>query len=111
MKSQAANSKRLSPALSFGHWILEIGISFVIRISSFVIFCLSGLAYGAGSSDSGFPEVQSLQIGFANHYRLGCWTPVNLTLSGALGDSGASGQLELQAPMAMGYPFGSSVRD
>ena len=50
------------------------------------------------------PEVKDIRIGFANHYKLGCWTPVQITLSGAPGDSGASGRIDLQAPDGDGLP-------
>jgi hypothetical protein len=54
-------------------------------------------ATSAAASDE-LPSVTNLQIGFANHYKLGCWTPVEVTLSGALGDSGASGRVDIAAP-------------
>ena len=44
------------------------------------------------------PEVKSIRLGFGNHYKLGCWTPVYVELSGALGDSGAPGRFDIEAP-------------
>src|SRR5262245_53165197 len=50
------------------------------------------------------PLVKKIRIGFANHYKLGCWTPVEITLSGASGDSGAGGRIDVQAPDGDGLP-------
>ena len=55
---------------------------------------------GLCAEDAGaaaLPEVKSIRVGFDNHYKLGCWTPVQVTLSGAAGDSGAEGAVEVQA--------------
>src|SRR4051812_42871016 len=57
------------------------------------------LARFAGAADgAGLPKVESLRVGFGNHYKLGCWTPVQVGLSGTMGDSGASGRLDVSAP-------------
>jgi hypothetical protein len=42
------------------------------------------------------PEVEAIRMGFGNHYKLGCWTPVDVTLSGAFGDSGAGGRIDVE---------------
>jgi hypothetical protein len=39
-----------------------------------------------------------IRLGFGNHYKLGCWTPAYVELSGALGDSGAPGRFDIEAP-------------
>src|SRR6266496_2534766 len=53
---------------------------------------------------SRLPTVEKIHVGFANHYKLGCWTPVQITTSGALGDSGATGRIDVQAPDGDGLP-------
>lgn len=64
--------------------------------------CLVALAFGcvcgaARSDDSALlPDVKDIQLGFGNHYKLGCWTPVNVALSGAFGDSGAGGRIDVE---------------
>src|SRR5262245_4188281 len=52
----------------------------------------------AASDSTSLPEVKSIHVGFGNRYKLGCWTPVEVTFSGAPGDSGAGGRLEIEAP-------------
>ena len=51
----------------------------------------------AETGSAALPEVKSIRVGFGNHYKLGCWAPVEVTLSGAAGDSGATGIIEVQA--------------
>src|ERR1700733_15727841 len=54
-------------------------------------------------------KVNSIQVGFGNHYKLGCWTPATITLSGPVGDSGtaarnAAGHLDVQVADCDGVP-------
>ena len=51
-----------------------------------LVAAVSCLAFAENTAD--LPEVKSIRLGFDNHYKLGCWTPVYMELSGALGDSG-----------------------
>ncbi len=90
---------------NYGSWLrlfasrnLGIRTSFVIRISTFVILCTVAQALSAESSASALPEVKSIRLGFGNQYKLGCWTPVQVELSGASGESGVSRRLDVQAP-------------
>jgi len=55
-------------------------------------------ASAADADGSVLPKVETLRIGFGNHYKLGCWTPVQIGLSGAPGDSGATGRLDVGSP-------------
>ncbi len=61
-----------------------------------LVAAVSRLAFAENTAD--LPEVKSIRLGFGNHYKLGCWTPVYVELSGALGDSGASGRFDIEAP-------------
>ena len=82
---------------NYGRWLRlfasrnsGIRSSFVIRISTFVILCAAAAhAVSAGRLRFRFAGSKSIRIGFGNHYKLGCWTPVEVELSGASGDSGA----------------------
>ena len=61
-----------------------------------LVAAVSCLAFAENTAD--LPEVKSIRLGFDNHYKLGCWTPVYMELSGALGDSGAAGRFDIEAP-------------
>ena len=61
-----------------------------------LVAAVSCLAFAENTAD--LPEVKSIRLGFDNHYKLGCWTPVYMELSGALGDSGAPGRFDIEAP-------------
>ena len=67
-----------------------------LRLAIAAILAISPLARAADSSE--LPDVTDIRVGFANHYKLGCWTPVEVTLSGAFGGSGAPGQIDVEAP-------------
>jgi hypothetical protein len=69
-----------------------------------IFFLLADFGSAASAVADSLPSVTRLQVGFGNHYKLGCWTPVAMTLSGAFGDSGARGRLDLQAPDGDGVP-------
>jgi len=62
------------------------------------------------ASDAESPaEVNSIQVGFGNHYKLGCWTPVTIMLSEPVGDSGttarnAARHLDVQVADGDGVP-------
>ena len=81
----------------------EFGNSFFLRHSNFVIrhsLCdRRRKPLSAESSAPALPEVKSIHLGFGNHYKLGCWTPVQVELGGVWrADSGAMGRLDVQAP-------------
>jgi hypothetical protein len=67
-------------------------------------------ARGSATADAAaLPEIKSIEVGFGNHYKLGCWTPVDITLRGAAGDSGAAdripaGRIDVQAADSDGVP-------
>jgi len=70
-----------------------------------VLLVASVISASARADDASYlPEVKNIRIGFANHYKLGCWTPVQITISGALGDSGAGGRTDVRAPDGDGLP-------
>jgi hypothetical protein len=99
MKFQALISKQRRVGRRSAIWDLGTNASLVIRISSFVILSVAALqAFSEENSASALPEVKSIRLGFGNHYKLGCWTPVQVELSGAGGESGMSGRLDVQAP-------------
>src|SRR5262245_50447160 len=71
----------------------------------FLLLVTSVITAFARADDASYlPEVKDIRIGLANHYKLGCWTPVQITISGALGDSGATGRIDVQAPDGDGLP-------
>ncbi|MHB9046238.1 MAG: hypothetical protein ACYC35_09880 [Pirellulales bacterium] len=48
------------------------------------------------------PEILRIRVGFANRYKVGCWTPVEVTLRG--GSRMITGAVELEVPDGDGVP-------
>ncbi len=103
MNFQIPNSKLGSCASGLCLTTFDFRTLLVCTTLSVITF-LSALSIALGADDSGLPQIENLTIGFANHYKLGSWTPIAVTHGGALGDSGASGQLEIEAPDGDGIP-------
>jgi hypothetical protein len=75
------------------------------KFAVYLLLITSVISALARADDASYlPEAKSVGIGFANHYKLGCWTPVQITLSGAFGDSGSGGRIDVQAPDGEGLP-------
>jgi len=62
------------------------------------------MAFGAVASDiaTAEPEIAGLRVGFAGQYRVGLWTPVEVTLRGTAGL--AAGRLRVTVPDGDGVP-------
>ncbi len=83
------------------------------RLSLFIVLWTSlgaTLAISAepssGTADE-LPQVQSVQLGFANHYKLGCWAPIAITLEAnapAATDKNKAGRIAVQAADGEGIP-------
>ncbi len=78
-----------------------------------VLLCLSGIvnppgATAASSSsveeteDTTVLEITAVRVGFAGRYKLGCWTPVEITLRG--GDTSVLGTIQIDLPDGDGLP-------
>jgi hypothetical protein len=77
---------------------------FSLAVLSLVLNALVLLNNGAAAGDPApLPKVKSIQLGFNNHFKLGCWTPVEVTFDGADVDSTAE-QLDVQAIDGDGVP-------
>ncbi|HEY5314458.1 MAG TPA: hypothetical protein VIK18_18135, partial [Pirellulales bacterium] len=62
--------------------------------------CLPAAAATASEEDPRLPEMVQVRVGFAGHYKVGYWTPIEVTLRG--GTRPALGQLRVMVPDADG---------
>jgi hypothetical protein len=98
MKSPSCNSNARRAetsrvAVAWGVWRRV----FIFAVAAIVLYIPANR--GAAAADGSFlPKIETLRIGFGNHYKLGCWTPVQIGLGGAPGDSGAAGRLDVGSP-------------
>ena len=70
----------------------------------FLLSCAAALlaAPGTVSAQEKRPEVVRLRVGIAEHYKVGQWTPVEITLRG--GSEPMTGQVSLTVPDGDGVP-------
>ena len=68
------------------------------RWFALLVVCLATPSFAS----EGDPEITKLRIGFTDRYKVGYWTPVEVTLKG--GNKSLSGQLELIVPDGDGVP-------
>ncbi len=72
-----------------------------LTLGLLILCCLAGRAC-AQREDSKSPWIKQARVGFDDTIKVGCWTPVLLTVCG--GEQGFSGQLLLRAPDSDGIP-------
>ena len=77
---------------------LLLGVSFTLTAS-----------YSAAAEATGAPAIQQFSIGFAGRYKVGHWTPVEVTLAG--GGTDRRIDLQIVAPDGDGLPSEVTVRD
>jgi hypothetical protein len=76
-----------------------------LRVASIVFLAVIASAVYPGSAraaDSTAVTIADIRVGFAGHYKLGCWTPVELLLSA--GGRDVRGDLEVVVPDGDGVP-------
>ena len=76
-------------------------LALVVLLISAVV-ALAGVPAASGAET--LPQVKSVQVGFGNHYKLGCWTPVEVTLNGAVGNAAQTQRIDVQAIDGDGVP-------
>jgi hypothetical protein len=80
--------------------ILAVRRTRIAVVATLVAF-FAQCGFTAGDA-AGNPSIDSLRIGFAGHYKVGYWTPVELTLSAGAHD--VRGDLEVVVPDGDGVP-------
>lgn len=82
----------------------------VKKIGQFaVIFAVVLIAYTAAAQNDERPKIVAIRVGFDNHYKVGQWTPVKITLRG--GKEQLTGALALTVPDGDGVPSRVTVPD
>jgi hypothetical protein len=71
-----------------------------VRAIILAVCCWPTVAAAAGEEDPRLPEMVQVRVGFANRYKVGYWTPIEVTLRG--GTRPALGMLRVVVPDADG---------
>jgi hypothetical protein len=87
--------------------ILALRRTTIAVLATLVAF-FAQCGFTAGDA-AGNPSIDSLRIGFAGHYKVGYWTPVEVTL--AAGAADVRGDLEVVVPDGDGVPTRVTVRE
>jgi len=74
----------------------------LFRIFAFVAILASGTVRAAETTPSPLASIDRIQIGFAGHYKVGFWTPIEITLTG--GSKSLTADLEIIVPDGDGVP-------
>lgn len=72
------------------------GIARTLRLAALLLLVLAAACPAGGQEAEQTGRVEKVRVGFGGKYKLGHWTPVQVTLSG--GSRGLRGKLELIAP-------------
>ncbi len=78
------------------------GATHLFAIVFFGAILAAALARGAESTAAPLAQIDRIQIGFAGHYKVGFWTPVEITLTG--GPKSVTADLEIIVPDGDGVP-------